>query len=502
MALADKATIKTGGISSLDLMERAAFECFQWIKQRIKPNDFKIHIFCGIGNNGGDGLVITRYLLENNYNISCYIVNFSKKRSEDFLTNYERVKAIGDWPKVISNENEFPEINKNDFIIDAIFGNGLSRPPIGFVKNLIKYINQKEPFTLAIDMPSGLYTNQTVEDQNQVLKANHILTFQYPKLALLLPENKNFIATWEIIDIGLDTKYVESLHPENHYITQKDILPLYKHRKKWEHKGNFGHSLLIGGSYGKIGAIILASKAALKVGSGLVSAYIPKCGYPIMQTAIPEVMVEVDKDDFLTYFNFKTKATVIGIGPGMGTDEKTIKGFEKFIQENNIPLVIDADAINLLSKNRKLLKFLPDNTVITPHPKELERLLGTWKNDYDKLKKAQHFTRENNCILVLKDAITAIVTKNATYFNSTGNPALATAGSGDVLTGIITGLIAQKYAPLHAAIFGVYLHGLTADLGSLVEGYESFTASSILNYLPDAFISLFEKPTDTSSTEQ
>jgi len=502
MALADKATIKKNGITSIKLMERAANLCFQWLQQRVKPNDVKIHIFCGVGNNGGDGLVITRYLMENNYNVTSYIVNFSQKRSKNFLINYEHVKDIGDWPEVISNENEFPDIEENDLVIDALFGHGLSRAPEGFTKKLIQHINQQQVFTLAIDLPSGLYSNKTVEDEKNVLKANHILTFQYPKLAFFLSENKNFLESWEVIDIGLDNDFVESLHPILNYTTKNDILPIYKFRKKWDHKGSFGHSLLIGGSFGKIGAITLASKSALKIGSGLVTAYVPKCGYQIIQTAIPEVMTEVDSDDVLAYFNFKTKATVIGIGSGMGTAEKTAKGFEKFIKENKIPLVIDADAINLLAKDKNLLNFLPVNTVLTPHPKELERLIGNWKNDYDKLSKALEFAKKHDCILVLKDAITAIVTKDATYFNSTGNPALATAGSGDVLTGIITGLIAQNYTPLDAAIFGVYMHGLTADLGSLEIGYETFTASSILDYLPNAFISLFEKPTQPDNTEQ
>ncbi len=479
MALADEATIKKEGIPAIELMERAAHRC----------------------NNGGDGLVITRYLIEKKYNVSCYIVNFSKKRSENFLTNYERVKAIADWPEVITNENEFPKINENDLIIDAIFGNGLTRPPEGFTQKLIEYLNKKHVFTLAIDLPSGLYSNKTVENKKNVLKASHVLTFQYPKLAFFLSENKNYLETWEIIDIGLDTNFVDNLHPAYNYTTKNEILPIYKFRKKWVHKGNYGHSLLIGGSFGKIGAITLASKAALKVGSGLVSAYIPKCGYQIVQTAIPEVMTEVDTDDLLAYFNFKTKPTVIGIGPGMGTAEKTAKGFEKFIKENKIPLVIDADAINLLAKNKSLLINLPENTILTPHPKELERLIGVWKNDYDKLDKAQKFAINYGCILVLKDAITAIVTKDATYFNSTGNPALATAGSGDVLTGIITGLIAQKYTPLQAVIFGVYLHGATADIGSSEMGYESFTASTILDYLPDAFLSLFEKKEDLNSNQ-
>lgn len=493
IAQADKATIKKNGITSTQLMERSAQLCFQWLHNRIEPKDVKIHVFCGIGNNGGDGLVISRYLIENHYNVTCYVVNYSSKRSEDFLINYERLKNFGNWPEVISSENKFPEISSDDLVVDAIFGSGLSRNPEGFTKKLILHINQTDAFTLSIDLPSGLYSNQTVTDKESIIKANHVLTFQYPKLAFLLSDNKNFVESWELIDIGLDDEFVESLKPIYNYTTKNDILQLYKFRKKWDHKGNFGHSLLIGGSFGKIGAITLASKAALKIGSGLVSAYIPKCGYQILQTAIPEVMTEVDTDNLLTYFNFKTRATVIGIGPGMGTAEKTAKGFEKFIIENKIPLVIDADAINLLSKNKSLLNHLSKNTILTPHPKELERLIGSCKNDYDKLEKVKEFTKKHHVILVLKDAITTVVTEDTTYFNSTGNPALATAGCGDVLTGLITGLIAQKYAPLEAAIFGVYLHGLTADLGSLEIGYETFTASSILEYLPNAMLSLFKK---------
>jgi len=229
------------------------------------------------------------------------------------------------------------------------------------------------------------------------------------------------------------------------------------------------------------------------LGSGLVTAYVPKCGYNILQISVPEAMVEVDDEKLLTYFNFKTKPTAIGIGPGMGISEKTALGYEKFIKENKLPLVIDADGINLLAQNKSLLKYLPKNTVLTPHPKELERLIGTWKNDYDKLTIAKQFSNDNNVILVLKGTYTIVIDNEFMYFNSTGNPALATAGSGDILTGIITGLIAQSYEPKYAAIFGVYLHGKTADIAIQETGYETFTASSILEYLPDAILDLFNQ---------
>jgi len=499
---ADKATVLNNKITSIDLMEQAATQCFQWLHSRLQGQNIKIHVFCGIGNNGGDGLVIARHLFKNGYNVNCYIVNFSDKRTNEFLVNYNKLKEIGAWPTVINNENDIPHVSFEDIVIDAIFGNGLTRKPSGFTKKLIQYINSTKVFTLAIDFPSGLFGNKSVTHKNTVLRAGHTLSFQTPKLAFLQPENKDFINTWEVLDIGLDENYITSLNPKIHYTTKSEIIPLYKARNKWSHKGTFGHSLIIGGSFGKIGAVTLATKAALKIGSGLVTAYLPKCGYNILQISVPEAMVEVDEEKTLTYYNFKTIPTVIGIGPGMGIAEKTAIGFEKFLKENKQPLVIDADAINLLALNKSLLSYLPRNTILTPHPKELERLIGTWKNDYCKLDKASSFSKKHNLILVIKGTHTVIIDGESMYFNSTGNPALATAGSGDVLTGIITGLIAQGYQPKYAAIFGVYLHGKTADIAVQETSFETFTATTILDYLAEAILDLFnqEKTEDDNSS--
>lgn len=492
-AKADKATIKNTGITAVDLMETAATSCFQWLHNKLQGANIQIQVFCGIGNNGGDGLVISRLLHQHNYKVNCYIINFSDKRSQEFIFNYDRLKEIGLMPIDINNENDFPEIKDSEIVVDAIFGNGLTRNPEGFIKKLIQYLNHKKVFTLAIDIPSGLFGDKSVTDASAVLKANHTLTFQTPKLAFLLPENKDFVNSWEVIDIGLDQHYIESLKPKMHYTAKSDIIPLYKPRNKWDHKGTYGHTLIIGGSYGKMGAVALASKAALKIGSGLVSAYIPKCGYAILQISVPEVMAEVDTDDELTYFNFKTIPSVIGIGPGMGTSEKTAQGLENFIKENKLPLVIDADGLNLLSKNHLLLTYLPKNTILTPHPKELERLIGTWKNDYEKLQKGSEFSKKYAVIVVIKGAHTVIISGDSMYFNSTGNQALATGGSGDVLTGIITGLIAQNYKPINAAILGVYLHGKTADIALPKTGYETFTASTIFDYLAAAILEISDK---------
>ncbi len=492
-AKADKATIKNQSISSLDLMERAATSCADWIHDRLQNKSLKIHIFCGIGNNGGDGLVIARHLLMEDYDLQCYIVNFSDKRTPEFLKNYDRLKDDGHWPKVINKASNFPEIKEGDLIIDAIFGNGLSKPPKGFTKTLIEYLNKTNGFILSIDVPSGAYTSKS-SIGNAIIKPDHILSFQYPKLAFFQPENEDSIQSWELIPIGLDEHFVASLNPKYHLAIKEEVAQLYRHRTKWEHKGNFGHSLIIGGSFGKIGAITLASHAALSIGSGLVSAFIPKCGYNIVQTAIPEVMVEVDNENYISYFNYKTKPTCIGIGPGLGTHEKTIAGFAKFLQENNLPLIIDADAINIISQQKELLDYLPKQSILTPHPKELERLIGPWKNDFEKLEKAAALSKKHELILVIKGAHTCILNGEKCFFNSTGNTGLATAGSGDVLTGIITGLKAQNYGSLEAAILGVYLHGLTSDIGTKDFGLASFNARHIIEYLPDAILELLHPP--------
>jgi hydroxyethylthiazole kinase-like uncharacterized protein yjeF len=269
------------------------------------------------------------------------------------------------------------------------------------------------------------------------------------------------------------------------------VQKLYKPRNKFSHKGSYGHSLLIGGSYGKIGAITLASKAALKIGSGLVSCYLPKCGYQILQTSISELMVEVDNEFEIHHFNFKTNPTIIGIGPGLGLHEKTIEGFLNFLKHQQNVLVIDADALNIVAQHKESLSWIPKNSVLTPHPKEFERLVGTWKDDYEKLDKLLEISNKYQLTVILKGAYTVIAHQNKLYFNSTGNAALATAGSGDVLTGMITGLIAQGYSPFQAALIGVYLHGKTAEIYSRKYPLETFMASDIIELLPKVMFKIF-----------
>ncbi|NJX16661.1 NAD(P)H-hydrate dehydratase [Tamlana crocina] len=493
----DKLTAERQNISSTDLMERAGTQIFNWLHMRMQGAQVPIHVFCGIGNNGGDGLVIARHLITHGYNVKTYVVNCSDKRSKDFLINYDRIKNVTkEWPTLLKCEEDFPGIKPEDIIVDGVFGIGLNRPVDDWVKALFVHFRKTKAFTLSIDIPSGLYTDKPVEDENAVVQAGFTLSFASPKLVFFLPETAKYTAQWEVLDIGLDQEFLLTTQAEAELIGKHEVLPNYIPRDKFAHKGEFGHAMVIGGSYGKIGAVTLASRAVLSAGAGLVSAYVPKCGYLPLQTSFPEAMVITDRnDETIGNIDFNIKPTVIAFGVGTGQEQETTKAFEAFLKTNNSPLVIDADGLNILSKHKQLLELLPESpTVITPHPKELERLIGSWADDFDKLTKVKAFSKKHNLVIVVKGAHTITVFDEKLYVNSTGNPGMATAGSGDVLTGIITGLISQGYHPLVASIFGVYLHGRSADIAVADFGYQSLMASHIIEYLGKAFIDLFVKP--------
>jgi len=504
---ADKFTIEKQQITSDALMERAAIQIFNWLHQRMQGAQVKIHLFCGIGNNGGDGIALARHLQEHGYNIEVNVVNFSDKRSKDFLINLDRLKARKIWPNFMNEASEYPEIGKDDIIVDALFGIGLNRSPDKWVVDLMQFLNASGAFILSIDVPSGLYPDTAIADAEAVVKANFVLSFQAPKLIFFLPGTGNYAKQWEILDIGLDPEYLSETPTAFELIGKNEVLPLYKGRDKFSHKGNYGHALIVGGSYGKIGAVILATRACLTSGCGLVTALVPGCGYYPLQTAVPEAMVLTDTDEnIISSVQVEEKFNVTGFGIGLGTAAKTAAAMRAFLSSNKNPLVIDADGLNLLSKNKELLKLLPAKCILTPHPGELERLIGVWNDDFEKLKNAFKFSKKHDCIIVIKGAHTITVYDERGYVNATGNPGMATAGSGDVLTGILTGLIAQKYDPLHAAIFGVYLHGRAGDLAMEEMGYQAITATKITDAIGKAYLDLFELPelpdkTDNSEEE-
>lgn len=493
---ADKTTVEKQEITSEALMERAGTQIFNWLHKRMQGSPVPIHVFCGIGDNGGDGLVVGRLLIEHGYNVIVYVVNCSDKRSKNFLLNYDKIKnATKKWPTLMKGEDDFPEIKPNDIIVDAIFGIGLNRCPGGWVKKLIQYLNDSKAFKLAIDIPSGLFSDSPLEDKEAVLIANHTLTFQTPKLSFFLPETAGFVSNFDVLEIGLDLDFLHKTEPLAQLISKPEAQRFYQPREKLGHKGTYGHALVVAGSYGKIGAAVLSTAAAFRIGAGLVSTFIPKCGYTILQTTIPEAMVITDKEEeLISDIKIDFEPSAIGIGMGIGKNKATVAALKSIFQKKEIPFVIDADALNNISENKELLKLIPKNSVLTPHPGELKRLIGKWKNDYDKIEKVKKYSNKHEVVVVIKGAYTMVIYGDKLYINASGNPGMATAGSGDALSGVITGLLSQGYDPLLATVFGVYMHGRAGDFASTQMGYEAVMAGDIIDNLGEAYLDLFEQP--------
>lgn len=489
---ADAYTIKNEPITSIDLMERASVKCFDWL---VNKYDNKTHFtfFCGIGNNGGDGLAIARMLHNIGYIVNVYIVDFSDNHTQDFEVNCLRIKKVGIEPIFLTDKNYQFNTLSNTIVIDAMFGSGLTRPISGFIAEIVWDINNYKGNVVSIDMPSGLFSESNIANiKNNIIEANYTLTFQQPKLTLLFPENYRFVGDFKVLNIGLHQSFLKNVKTNYYYIKKEDIKSIIHQRSKFSHKGNYGHALLISGSKGKIGAAILASKGCLRAGVGLLTVQVPKIGLEIMQNSVPEAMCIVDdSEDFISMVMETSVYDAIGIGPGIGKNKLTEQAFKLLIQNIQKPIVIDADALNILSENLTWFSFLVPLSILTPHPKEFQRLVGKWDTDEQRLQLQIEASLKNNVIIVLKGANTSISLPDGTvYFNSTGNPGMATGGSGDVLTGIITSLLAQGYNPKNAAILGVYLHGLAGDYALQTVGENSLIASDIINNIPKAYQSL------------
>jgi len=492
---ADLFTINNEPIADIDLMERAAGKCFDWLFQHFSTT-YNIKIIAGTGNNGGDGLAIARMLAEKGYPVEVLLSGSLNNLSPNCKTNFERYKQLCNdtciWREYLS---ELPDWNTNAeaiLVVDALFGSGLTRKVSGGSADLIHYINNLKAIVISIDVPSGLYVDKTVKEEASpaVIQADYTLTFAPPKLAFFFPENDIYVGEWILLDIGISEKYLEQADVTNFMLTAASVKPLLRKRNKFDHKGIYGHSLLICGGKGKMGAAVLAAKACLRAGSGLVTVRIPQSGVDILQTAVPEAMLTIDPDK--TCFSEMPKTdryTAIGIGPGIGMDKRTAGAFKHLIQEG-VPLVIDADAINILGENKTWLSFLPSGCILTPHRKEFERIAGKASDDFHRCQLQRELAVKYSCYIVLKGANTCITTPaGRCFFNTTGNPGMATGGSGDVLTGIITALVAQHYSPLEASLLGVYLHGLAGDLVAQETGQEALVAGDIINKIGNAFLS-------------
>jgi ADP-dependent NAD(P)H-hydrate dehydratase / NAD(P)H-hydrate epimerase len=485
----DLFTINNQSIKSIDLMERAGEACFNYIESNFEKNQ-TFGIFCGTGNNGGDGLVIARLLKQAGYQVQVYLIYFSSDLSRDGAINLQRCIDDDVHINSVYSLDDLKDISAHHITIDAIFGIGLTRPVEGLAANVIELINSYQHVVIAIDIPSGLYADKSsVIDKLPVIQATQTLSFGLPKLSFLFPENQFFVGDWKVLQIGLNETFLEQAQTNYFIITKSIIQLIYKKRNKFSHKGTFGHVKLVAGSKGKLGAAILAASATLRTGAGLLTVRIPKMGLTVIQTALPEAMVELDEHEEVISGNIEiANNQFVAIGPGIGTNQPTQQAFKLLIQQATLPMVIDADAINILAENKTWISFLPNGCIITPHVKEFERLVGTSTSDFDRFQKQQAFSLKNQVYVVLKGAHTCITCPDGSvWFNSNGNPGMATAGCGDVLTGVIVGLLAQGYTPKQAAIFGVYLHGLAGDFAAQEMSEEAMIARDVVYYLSKAF---------------
>lgn len=529
---ADQYTIQNEPISSLDLMERAATKCVDWLlDDNDSPLDYRfppeisVKIFCGMGNNGGDGLVVARLLAEKGFpSIQVFIVNYADKYSPDCEENIKRLEKVieklekkknksnNEAPTVtldststeqhlslhyIKSVADFPTVQAEDIVIDAIFGSGLNKPIKDFTAQLITHLNNSKAHIIAIDIPSGLFAENNEDIENKaIIKAHQTLTFESYKLAFFYDQNYIFTGKVHLINIGLDKNFIAQQASDLFLLTKEDIHKKLKIRPKTAHKGNFGHALLVAGSEGKMGAAVLSAKACMRAGVGLLTVHIPKCGYNIMQTAIPEAMVVVDKKKKSISKVCQEPAdlekySAVGVGCGLGKGERTAQAFHDLLKSTSMLMVIDADGLNILAENLSWWEFVPKYSILTPHPKEFERLFGRANNPYLRHQLQIAMSKQRQVFIILKGATTCITTPDGkTYFSTQGNAGMATGGSGDVLTGILTSLLAQGYTPEEACCVGTYLHGTAGDIAAKRLSQEAMIAGDIIKYLGKAFRSL------------
>jgi hydroxyethylthiazole kinase-like uncharacterized protein yjeF len=491
---ADQFTIDNEPIASIDLMERAAAAFAHWFHERYHDlfEGNRVAIVCGMGNNGGDGLAVARLLhrLEG-FGLSIHIVRHQEKGAPDFETNLGRLFEIRNLSvHFIREGEELPDFAPYDVVVDALLGSGLNRPVEGLMAQLIERLNATAREIVSIDIPSGMFADRPTTGPS--VEADHTFSFELPKLGFFFPENAHRTGEWTVESIGLHADFLDLVETPYRYLDIEDLSELVRDRPKFSHKGDFGHALLVAGSLGKMGAAILATRACLRAGVGLVTAHVPGCGYDIMQISVPEAMVSLDEDrESLSRVEGFERYDVIGLGPGLSTRNRTRNALGYLLKHYNRPMVLDADALNILASSPEWWSFVPPGSILTPHPKEFERLFGPSTDSFARNALQRQKAVAHQVVIVLKGAYTAIACPDGScYFNSTGNPGMATAGSGDVLTGILTALLAQGYTPKESAILGVYWHGLAGDHAAERKSEQSLVAGDIVRYLGAAWIEL------------
>lgn len=482
----DQFTISQEPVSSIQLMERASMVLAHWISEHCK-NHKKLAVFCGKGNNGGDGLAVARILYLKGFDVDVFISDSKIKFSEDASVNLKRLRDLSGISVRKFDQNEYYNFDDKTIIVDALFGTGLSRPLEGEYKTLVEQLNTKKNIKISIDIPSGLSADEMFTNDSVILKADYTLTLQCWKRTFLHPETGKYTGKVEVLDIDLSQIYADTTDSQYSVIDDQQVGSIFIPRQEFSHKGSYGKAVIIGGSYGKIGAAMLATQSALRTGAGLTFTLAPECGYEILQISCPEAMFIKGGEKVMTNFEFDKDFTC-GIGPGLGTHPDTEKSFLNFLKNYSQPLILDADALNILSKDPKYLELIPKKSIITPHPKEFERLFGSTDHSFKRLELAREKAEELDIYIVLKDHHTQVITpERNVFYNITGNAGLAKGGSGDILTGILTSLLAQRYSPEQACILGVWLHGRAADIASEKHSKESMLPTDVIDELGTVF---------------
>lgn len=484
----DRYTIEHEPVLSIQLMERAAESCVNWISENCK-NHRNFAIFCGSGNNGGDGFAIARMLYQKGFDIDVF-TNSKAKFSADAQNNFRELKEISGISVREFREAQDYRFDGRTVIIDALFGTGLSRPLEGEFRDLIELLNTTANIKISIDLPSGLFADSVSREDAVIFKADYTLSFQFWKKTFLHPETGKYAGKIRILDIHISEDFIAETETENFVINDKAVKQIFRPRQEFSHKGTYGKAVIIGGSYGKMGAVVLSTKAALKTGAGLTFTLAPKCGYEILQTSNPEAMFIEGGTEVISHIE-RDEQAVYGVGPGLGTDEETVKAFLGFLKIHAKPLILDADALNIISQDPQNIKLIPEGSIITPHPKEFERLFGATGNSFARVELAKAKAKEHQLYIVLKDHRTQVITpEGRVFYNVTGNSGLAKGGSGDILTGIITSFSAQNYTHEEAAILGVWFHGRAAEFASEKYSKESMLPTDVIHEFGNVFTEL------------
>ncbi|MDP1811178.1 MAG: NAD(P)H-hydrate dehydratase [Sediminibacterium sp.] len=487
----DQYTIANKPIPSINLMEKAALACMTWMNDKGIERCIS-KIFCGKGNNGGDGLAIARLLIQKGHSPTIYILESENKGTVDFEANLQFLTEYTDDIHFIKSVDDFPFIEDTEWVIDALFGSGLNRPLQAVSAELVQHINQSGSKIISIDIPGGMGIDFSCKNKS-VIRANHTVTFQNLKRCFLIAENADFFGKISVLDIEPDNRFLETVETLFTCISGPLVHSMLQPRKPFSHKGNHGHALLLAGNKGKMGAAVIAAKACLRSGAGMLTVNVPFAFSSIIHGSIPEAIL-IAREENIQFLNVYKS---IGIGPGFGMDGDSERILALILSGFSAPMVIDADAITILSLHKDWLTSVPRGSILSPHPKEFDRLFGSCENDYERADKAMALSKKYPFIIILKGHHSLIAADGRGWYNLTGNAGLAKGGSGDVLTGMLTALLAQQYSPLHAALIGVYLHGLAADIAIEEQSMESLLATDIIEMIGKAFRKVLHDTVDS-----